>query len=137
MDSDDSLWHRVAALRGIQLAKIGERANIYGERFQVQVSRAPERKTPVPVANTAPVVRLVGDPSCQGVIGEIVLQHDGAEDAATNQTTEEAAADQQPDTRAIAGHLPAPTTPLGWRRALIVQEAQRLARVQIERRTRG
>ena len=126
MDSDDSLWRRVAALRGIQLTNLGERANIYGERFQVQVSRTPERKTPIPVASTAPVVRLVGDPSCQGVIGEIVLQQDGTanQDAAT------------PDAR-VAASDPTPTTPLGWRRALIVQEAQRLARVQLGRRTRG
>jgi hypothetical protein len=136
MEIDDSLWRRVAALRGIQLAKLGERANIYGERFQVQVSRAPERKTPVPELNTAPVVRLVGDPSCQGVIGEIVLEHEGAvnQNAAAN---DEEATNDQLEASAVADDPPAPTTPLGWRRASIVQEAQRLARVQLERRTRG
>jgi len=127
MDSDDSLWRRVAALRGIQLANMGERANIYGERFQVQVSRVPERKTPVPVANMAPVVRLVGDPTCQGVIGEIVLQRDEAPNQAAPANLE----------AGTAANDPTPTTPLGWRRALIVREAERLARVQIERRSPG
>ena len=118
MEHEDSLWHRVAALRGIDVSNLGARDHLSGDRFQVHASRAREQ---TPEAER--VFRLLGDENCEGVVGEIVLKK-----ARARKTT-------LPMGVQVAGrggaHL---TTPLGWRRALIVREAERLALHQLERR---
>jgi len=100
MESEDLLWQRVVAFRGIELPKRGDRLHITGERFEVQVTgaRASSR-------GTGRVARVEAAPAYRGVVGEIV------------------------STRSPAG-------PLGWRHGLIATEAERLARLQPERRAR-
>jgi hypothetical protein len=122
MQHEDSLWHRVAALRGIEVSKLRERGHLLGERFQVHASRDDAPTTP----EAERVFRLVGDGSGEGVVGEIVPRK-GRERRSTLAT----------GVSAQGRGGPAPTTPLGWRRALIVREAERLARHQLERRARG
>lgn len=122
MKQEDSLWHRVAALRGIEVSKLGERGHLLGERFQVHASRDDAPTTP----EAERVFRLVGDGNCEGVVGEILLRR-GRERKPTLATGVSA------QDRGAAS----PPTPLGWRRALIVREAERLARDQLERRARS
>jgi hypothetical protein len=122
MEHEKSLWHRVAALRGIEVSKLGERGHLLGERFQVHASRNDAPTTP----DVERVFRLVGDGSSEGIVGEIGLRK-GRERRSTLATGVSA-----------QGRVAAPaTTPLGWRRALIVREAERLARHQLERRARS
>jgi hypothetical protein len=122
MEHEKSLWHRVAALRGIEVSKLGERGHLLGERFQVHASRNDAPTTP----DAERVFRLVGDGSSEGIVGEIGLRK-GRERRSTLATGVSA-----------QGRGAAPdTTPLGWRRALIVREAERLARHQLERRARS
>jgi hypothetical protein len=120
MESEDLLWRRVAALRGIALPNLGGRAHILGDRFAVQITRprTARRKTPV-----REVGRVSLADSYQGVIGEIAVGNnpDRADEARAGSANDRA----QP-----------PPTALGWHRALIEREAERLARLQPERRSR-
>jgi hypothetical protein len=110
--SENLLWLRVAALRGIHVPERGARAYVSGERFLVQVSRVDARRT----EEIERVGRVVSDPSCQGVIGEIVAHR------------------HEVPRRSRIPTLPGyATAPLGWRRGLIEREASRLARLQPER----
>jgi hypothetical protein len=70
MSETNLLWLRVAALREIQVSKRGARAHVTGDRFQVQVARVDARRT----TEIARVERVVNDPSCRGVVGEIVAE---------------------------------------------------------------
>jgi hypothetical protein len=119
VEYEDLLWRRVAALRGIEASKLNERGRLLGERFQIHASRDHEQKTP----EAERVFRLVGDASCEGVVGEIALK-----EARARKST--LAMGVSAKNRGAAHS----TTPLGWRRALIVREAERLARRQLERR---
>ena len=112
LETENLLWLRVAALRGIDLPGRGARAHLSGDRFQIQVARVASPKT----AELERVARLVSDPSCQGVVGEIVARRDDAPPHAP----------PAPRRRKI-------TSPLGWRGALVEREARRLAGLQPER----
>lgn len=114
LQAGNSLWLRVAALRGIQILERGERAYVEGERFQVQVASLSGRRA----AEVERVSRLVNDPACRGVIGEIVATPTGPERRT-----------RIPTSRGIG------VTSLDWRRALIEREAERLAHQQPDRRS--
>jgi hypothetical protein len=119
MEVEDLLWRRVAALRGIALPSLGGRAHISGDRFAVQVTRprTARRKTPV-----REVGRVSLADNCRGVIGEIAVgNRDRGHEAGTGSSNDRA----EP-----------PPMALGWHRALIEREAERLARLQPERRSR-
>jgi len=113
MDGQNSLWLRVAALRGLDPSERGERAHVLGERFEVQVARVSGRKTP----EVERVSRLMSDPSWRGVIGEIVVERS-----------------EPPRRSRVPTSLGLGTSPLDWRRALVEREAERLAHQQPERR---
>ena len=114
MSETNLLWLRVAALRGIHVSKRGARAHVTGDRFQVQVARVDARRT----TEIARVERVVSDPSCRGVVGEIV---------------------DEPRERQRRSRIPTlqgyATAPLGWRQGLIEREAERLAQLQPHRRS--
>jgi hypothetical protein len=120
MTEQNLLWRRVAALRGIHVPERGARAYVSGERFLVQVSRVDATKTD----EIERVGRVVSDPSCQGVIGEIVGSPDGSPDH-----------DEIPRRARIPTLRGYVLAPLGWRGALIEREAARLVDLQPERRT--
>jgi hypothetical protein len=109
LDTENPLWRRVAELRGIHLDEKGRKAHVAGDRFRVQVSRVDARKG----AELARVARVVNDPSCQGVIGEIVAARGGLRRR-----------DRIPTLR---GYV---TPGLGWHRGLIEREAGRLAHLR-------
>jgi hypothetical protein len=114
MSEENLLWLRVAALRGIQVPKQGARAHVSGDRFQVEVSRVDAWRT----TEIARVARVVSDPGCRGVIGEIV-----------SELSEIRRRSRTPTIRGYA------LGPLDWRRALVEREAERLARHQQGRRS--
>jgi hypothetical protein len=124
VEYEDLLWRRVAAFRGIEASKLNERGRLLGERFQIHTSRDHEQKTP----EAERVFRLVGDASCEGVVGEIALGEIALKEARARKSTLSMGVSAK---NRGAAHS---TTPLGWRRALIVREAERLARRQLERR---
>jgi hypothetical protein len=112
MSEPNLLWLRVAALRGIQVPKRGARAHVTGDRFQVEVSRVDARRT----TEIARVARVVSDPGCRGVVGEIV-----------------AGASEVPRRSRIPTLRGYTTGPLSWHQGLIKREAERLARLQPDR----
>jgi hypothetical protein len=116
MKHENLLWQRVAALRGIDVPKRGDRACITGERWTVEVAR-PARSPHVERA-----AQRASDPAVRGVVGEIVARPDGAGAGAGGGAG-----------GAVAAGRPTIATPLGWRRALIEWEGERLARSQPER----
>jgi hypothetical protein len=113
MDDENPLWKRVAALRGVEVTKPGEPVRVAGERFQIQVSRV----ATAPNINSAS--RVLCEPGCRGVIGEFVVKR------------HEFAARARVATRRGLSTTPPPD----WRRALLEREAERLARMQPERRS--
>jgi hypothetical protein len=140
MNHEDLLWRRVAALRGIDLPKRGERAHISGDRFHVQLAGVHPTKRPL----MDQVSRLAGEAGCRGVIGEIV-----ARPAARARTARVIRADAIP---ALAERRPTQphgwrvevldreperrrrtTQPLGWRIGLVEREAERLRLSQPDR----
>ena len=121
MEFEDQLWRRVAALRGIGLTHLGERAHVLGDRFAVQIIRPRSARPTTPIPER---VRVSLADTCRGVIGEIVAGDRGRGD---ERRDPESARAQRP---LIA------STALGWRRALIEREAERLARHQPERGSR-
>jgi len=114
MHDENLLWLRVAALRGIHVPKRGARAHVTGDRFQVEVSHVDARRT----TEIERVARVVSDPSCRGVIGEIVADLDEVPRRSRIPT--------------IRGYA---LGPLGWQRGLIRREAERLASLQPGRRS--
>jgi hypothetical protein len=114
MDHENLLWTRTAALRALQIPTRGERAHVAGDRFQVQVSGSGTGQT----ENVRRASRLLLAPSCRGVIGEIVVKR------------------PEPTRRARIATRPGIGPPVAdWRRPLVAQEAERLARLQPERRS--
>jgi hypothetical protein len=112
MDHENPLWTRVAALRALQVPPRGERADVAGDRFQVQVAGLTTGST----ESERRASRLLLDPSCRGVIGEIVVKR------------------QEPPRRArIATRPGIGPPPADWRSTLVEHEAQRLTRLQRER----
>ncbi|HVU52312.1 MAG TPA: hypothetical protein VHL80_16575, partial [Polyangia bacterium] len=92
----------------------GARAHVTGDRFQVQVSRVDARRA----REIARVARVVSDPSCRGVVGEIV-----------GELGEGPRRSRIPTLRGYT------IAPLGWRQGLIEREAERLALLQPDRRS--
>jgi hypothetical protein len=114
MSEENLLWLRVAALRGIQDPKRGGRAHVSGDRFQVEVSRVDARRT----TEIARVARVVSDPNCRGVVGEIIAEPNDVPRRS-----------RIPTMRGYA------TPSLDWQLGLIQREAERLARLQPDRRS--
>jgi hypothetical protein len=117
--SENLLWLRVAALRGIEIPERDDAervpdapraANlpILGDRFAVRVSRARHNTGEVALAN-----RLASAPSCQGVIGEIVAPAGEAANDGPRRA-------RIPTMRGYA------LAPFGWHLGLVESEAERL-----------
>jgi hypothetical protein len=114
MDDENLLWTRVAALHALAAPTRGERAHVAGDRFQVEMSGIGTE----PTESVRRASRLLLDPSCRGVIGEIVVKR------------------SVPPRRArIATRPGLGPPPADWRRTLVAREAERLARLQPERRS--
>jgi hypothetical protein len=113
-EGENLLWLRVAALRGIEIPERGARASVEGERFRVQVTRRGAPKS----TELSRLSQLVSDPSCRGVIGEIVVER-----------AQPPRRRRVPTARGLGNPRP------DWRIALLEQEAARLARHQPDRRS--
>jgi hypothetical protein len=103
-------------------APLGQRAHILGARFHVQISRVRDAELPTHAHAAERVAHLVGPRHCKGVSGEIVVAPHFI-----RHHVEEVVRARDPGPQSEGG---ARTVGLGWRRALVEREGERLTRLR-------
>jgi hypothetical protein len=106
-------------------APLGQRAHILGARFHVQISRVRDAGVPGHAHAAERVAHLVGPRHCKGVSGEIVVAPRFVAPRFVRHHVEEVVRARDPGPQSEGGTR---TVGLGWRRALVEREGERLTR---------